>query len=259
MNEVDAAAKETVRKAKESFEHDLLDPHFARAISDSEHLANLLRLCELSSGKCYLDIGTGTGYLAFELVRQHAEVFVTGVDIVEQVTALNNENAREGNSRRLNFVNYDGMHLPFADGVYHGAVSRYAFHHFPKPNLSAREIYRVLEPNGWCVISDAMADAVDKADFVNEFGALKNDGHVRYYTETALEELFKQAGFELDAKFHSAVTFPRETDERYEKLLAKTATRILGLYNTRVEEGLIYITIPVLNFRFRKAICVKSS
>jgi ubiquinone/menaquinone biosynthesis C-methylase UbiE len=255
----DAAAEETIRKAKESFEHDLLDPHFARVISDSEHLAHLLRLCELSSGKCYLDIGTGTGYLAFELVRQHTEVFVTGVDIVEQVTALNNQKAQEGSSQRLNFVSYDGMRLPFADGIYHGVVSRYAFHHFPKPDLSAREIYRVLEPNGWCVISDAMADAADEADFVNEFAALKNDGHVRYYTETALEELFKQAGFEVDAKFYSAVTFPRETDERYEKLLMKTGTRVLGLYKTRVEKNLIYLTVPVLNVRFRKAMFVESS
>jgi ubiquinone/menaquinone biosynthesis C-methylase UbiE len=248
----DAAPEETVRKAKESFEHDLLDPHFARVISDSEHLANLLRLCELCSAKRYLDIGTGTGYLAFELVRRHTQVFVTGVDIVEQVTALNNQKAQESNSQRLGFVNYDGMRLPFADGTYHGVVSRYAFHHFPKPNLSACEIYRVLEPDGWCVISDAMADAADEADFVNEFGALKNDGHVRYYTETALGELFKQAGFDVDAKFYSAVTFPRETDERYEKLLARTGSRVLGLYKTRVEKNLIYLTVPVLNVRFRK-------
>jgi ubiquinone/menaquinone biosynthesis C-methylase UbiE len=255
----DAAAKETVRKAKESFEHDLLDASYAQVISDSEHLANLLGLCELNSGECYLDVGTGTGYLAFELARQHTEVFVTGVDIVEQVTVLNNQKAREGNSQRLNFVSYDGMRLPFADGIYHGVVSRYAFHHFPKPDLSAHEIYRVLEPNGWCVISDAMADAADEADFVNEFGALKNDGHVRYYTETALRGLFRQAGFEVDAKFYSAVTFPRETNERYEKLLAKTGTRVLGLYKTRVEKNLIYLTVPVLNLRFRKAISVKSS
>jgi ubiquinone/menaquinone biosynthesis C-methylase UbiE len=255
----DDAAKETVRKARQSFEHDLLDPHYARVISDSEHLANLLGLCELSSGKRYLDIGTGTGYLAFELARQHAEVFITGVDIVEQVTALNNQKAQEGSSQRLNFVSYEGMRLPFADGIYHGVVSRYAFHHFPEPNLSAREIYRVLELDGWCVISDPMADAGDETDFVNEYAALKNDGHVRYYTEAALRELFKQTGFEVDAKFYSAVTFPRETDERYERLLAKTGTRVLGLYKTRVEKNLIYLTVPVLNLRFRKPSSAKSS
>jgi ubiquinone/menaquinone biosynthesis C-methylase UbiE len=252
MNEVDAAAKEIVRKAKQSFEHDLLDARYAQIISDSEHLADLLRLCEVKPGKRYLDIGTGAGYLAFEFVRRHTEVSITGVDIVEQVTALNNQKARESNNRRLNFVSYDGMRLPFADGTYHGATSRYAFHHFPKADLSVREIYRVLEPNGWCVISDPIADPADEVDFVNQYALLKDDGHVRYYTETALGGLFKRAGFEVDDKFYSAVTFPRETDQRYKELLARTPTRMLDLYKTRVVKDLIYVTLLVLNIRFKK-------
>ncbi len=241
-----------VEKAKESFGRDWLTPGYSQIISDAEHLANILKLCDVLPGKSYLDIGTGSGYVAFELARRHPAVSVAGVDIVEQVIAADNQKAQENHDSNLRFLSFAGTQLPFDDGSFHGAVSRYAFHHFPLPDLSAREIYRVLEPGGFCVISDPLADESDEVDFVNGFGALRDDGHVRYYREPALVELFEKAGFTAERRFRSAITFPRATDERYERLLAQTAARVLELYGVRIEEEQIYITLQVMNICFRK-------
>jgi len=239
-------------RAKESFGHDWLTPGYSQLISDAEHLANILKLCDVIPGKSYLDIGTGSGYVAFELARQHPAVSVAGIDIVEQVIAADNQKARETHAHNLRFLSFAGTQLPFDDGSFYGAVSRYAFHHFPLPDLSAREIYRILEPGGLCVICDPLADEGDDVDFVNAFGALRDDGHVRYYREPALVELFEKAGFTAERRFYSAITFPRAMDERYERLLAQTAARVLELYEARVEGEQIYITLQVMNICFRK-------
>ena len=245
-------AQDIVRKAKEGFGRDWLTPGYSQLISDAEHLANLLKVCDVLPGKSYLDIGTGSGYVAFELARQHPAVSVAGIDIVEQVIAADNQKARETHAHNLRFTSFAGMQLPFDAGSFYGAISRYAFHHFPLPDLSAREIYRILEPGGWCVISDPLADEGDGVAFVNAFGALRDDGHVRYYREPALVELFEKAGFTVERKFYSAMTFPRPMDERYERLLAQTAAHILELYGVRVEGNQVYITMRIMNIGFRK-------
>ncbi len=137
MTEPHPDVQDIVGKAKESFGRDWLTPGYSQLISDAEHLANILKLCDVIPGKSYLDIGTGSGYVAFELARRHPDVFVAGIDIVEQVIAADNQKARENHDHNLRFLSFAGTQLPFDDGSFYGAVSRYAFHHFPLPALSA--------------------------------------------------------------------------------------------------------------------------
>jgi ubiquinone/menaquinone biosynthesis C-methylase UbiE len=245
-------AREIVERAREIFGRDLLRPGYAQIISDAEHLANLLKLCEIAPGKSYLDIGTGSGYIAFELAQQNPDVAVTGIDIIENVIAANSQKAHEIGCQNLSFITFGGTDYPFSDGAFYGVASRYAFHHFPIPELSAREIYRILEPGGFCVISDPMADPADDVDFVNAYAALRDDGHVRYYREAALVELFAGAGFTVDERFYSAITFPRPMDTRYDQLLARTEKHVPDLYQIRVENEQIYMTVQIMNIRFRK-------
>ncbi len=248
-----AQVQELIEKAKTGFGRDLLTPGYSQVISDAEHLANILKLCDLLPGRSYLDIGTGSGYVAFELARQNPTIFVTGIDIVEQVIEADLRKAQEMNGRQLKFMTFAGTKLPFEAGSFYGAVSRYAFHHFPLPELSVHEIHRVLEPEGFCVISDPMTAPGDDVDFVNQFGTLKDDGHVRYYPRPALVELFEKAGFQVEKSFASSITFPREMDTRYEHLLKRTEARILDQYRLSMEGKRIWITLPVMNLYFRKS------
>ncbi len=253
METKDRQAQEMVDKARVAFGHDLLTPGYSGIISDNEHLAGILKLCDLLPGRRYLDIGTGTGYVAFELAAQNPSVSVTGIDIVEQVVAADNQKAHETGSCNLEFVTFGGMTFPFDAGAFHGTVCRYAFHHFPLPELTACEIRRVLEPGGFCVISDPMALAEDRADFVNRFGALKDDGHRRYYPQAELVSLFEKAGFFVELCFASKITFSRRLDDRYAELLEQSDLRILESYAVHVEGEEIWITLPVMNIRFRRS------
>ena len=155
-----------------------------------------------------MDIGTGGGYVAFEWARRNPAVSVIGLDIVEPAITANNRKARENNCRNLRFMSFTGMSFPFPNAFFHGSVSRYAFHHFPPPDLAAGEIHRILEPTGYCVISDPKADDGDAIDFVNQFAGLRNDGHVRYYRESVLTGLFEKAGLFEEKKFSAPSRFP---------------------------------------------------
>ena len=83
----------------------------------------------------------------------------------------------------------------FDDREFFGVVSRYAFHHFPNPTLAAREISRIVEKDGFCIIADPVPHRQDKTEFINQFAGLKDDGHVRFYTVEELATLFDRAGF----------------------------------------------------------------
>ncbi len=48
----------------------------------------------------------------------------------------------------MEFLNYDGIMLPFADDHFDAAVCRYAFHHLPRPKTSLEELGRTVRESG---------------------------------------------------------------------------------------------------------------
>ena len=98
-----------------------------------------------------LDVGTGTGILAF-ILREFCPR-VTAVDISPGML----EQAR-GNAQWLNsdvtFRQADAEHLPFDDGTFTALVNRIVLWTLPHPELALAEWRRVLHPGGRLVIID---------------------------------------------------------------------------------------------------------
>lgn len=210
-----------------------------------------MSLCQIVEGKRYLDLGTGNGYIAFEMAKQNPHIFVTGLDIVHKAMAANNQRARAEAYHHLDFMGYQGTTLPFDDTEFFGVISRYAFHHFPDPALSAAEIARILETGGFCLIADPIPHKYDETDFINRFMALKDDGHVRFHSANELEALFTQVGLSVEKQFSSSLTFPRQMNLDYEQLIAQTPPEILQAYQLRLAGDQVYVTVEVLNTRCR--------
>jgi ubiquinone/menaquinone biosynthesis C-methylase UbiE len=244
--------KQILERAKQGFEKDLFAGNYDQIHLDRDHLTGLLDLCQLVPDKRYLDLGTGNGFVAFELARQNPRILVTGLDIVHKAVAANNRKAKIGQNRNLDFVSYLGAELPFARSEYFGVVSRYAFHHFPDATLSAAEIYRVLEPDGFCIVADPVPARQDETDFINQFMALKDDGHVRFHSAAELDSLFKRVGFSVEKQFSSSMRFPRPLNGKYERLIEETSPKILQAYRLRIEGNQVYVTVDVLNTCFRR-------
>ncbi|MDH3464721.1 MAG: class I SAM-dependent methyltransferase [Gammaproteobacteria bacterium] len=253
MDGADENGKRVIEKAKRGFEAALFAENYDQIHSDAKHLAALLMLCEFVEGKHYLDLGTGNGYVAFEMAKQSPNVFVTGIDIVVKAIESNNQKARTEQFHNLSFSEYRGMALPFEDRKFLSVLSRYAFHHFPDPLFSAKEIHRVIEDGGFCIIADAVPDGIDSVDFINRFAGLKDDGHVRFYSKEEIESIFEKAGFRVEEQTTSSITFPRRLTTEYRQLVEQMPQKILEAYRMVIEENLIYLTVGVLNTRFRRS------
>lgn len=239
-----------VKKAKDRFNKDLLASNYSQIHHDDDQLKILMSLIELKDDKNYLDVGTGNGYVAFEMARKNLKSKIVGIDIADK--AINENNERQSRERIINieFKSFNGIDIPFNENYFSGIVTRYAFHHFPDADLFLSQARGILKENGYFVFSDPVKNVNDKNDFVNSFMKLKDDGHVKLYEESEIVNIFKNYGFYSTKSIKSSIRFPREYNEHYIELLDKTSADIKKLYNIEINNDKVYITLDVVNIKF---------
>ena len=94
-------------------------------------------------GELVLDVGTGTGRAAREVLARGASA--TGVDIAEgMLNAARAQTARQGIDFRLG----DAEALPFEDAVFDKAISTFGIMFSVEPHVAASELARVLRRDG---------------------------------------------------------------------------------------------------------------
>jgi ubiquinone/menaquinone biosynthesis C-methylase UbiE len=246
--------EDLVAQTRPGFDAVLHTPGYHAIHSDAAHLEALMQMTEVQPHKHYLDLGTGNGYLVFELAARFPALLVTGLDIAYHSIQLNQGLQRERGLANLDFQAYEGVRLPFGDAAFWGVLSRYAFHHFPEAEQSVTELSRVVERGGFVLLSDPITRDEDSAGFIDEFQQLKPDGHIHFYRPAELEALFGRHGFEKELQVMSALTYPRELSPAYLELLHRTPAPILEGYCVTIGEKTVQITVDILNVCFRKRV-----
>ena len=92
-------------------------------------------------GRHVLDLGSGPGNVAEVFAECGAEV--TGVDFSPQMVQV-----AQRRYPHIPFREANGEQLPFGDGTFDAVVCNYVVHHFARPEVVFREIFRVLKPGG---------------------------------------------------------------------------------------------------------------
>ena len=109
-----------------------------------------------------VDVGTGTGTVAVELVERYPHVTVTGVDASAGMLdeARRQARVRLGGtaSRRIHFVRGEAAELPFDAGAFDAAVSSFVFQLVPDRFAALREAHRVLRPGGLLAVLSWLGD-----------------------------------------------------------------------------------------------------
>ena len=246
--------KEQIERTKQKFDPILHTDEYRRIHSDKEHLKKLLGLFELKPDCRYLDLGTGNGYLAFALAEKNINIFVEGLDIVENSIIQDNQIVKEKDLKNIKFKTYDGINFPYPDGFFSGGISRYAMHHFPDITHSIKEIRRVLKKDGFFILSDAKTYDIDKKGFIDEFQKYLEDGHNHFYYEDEIIELFKNQGFTKKKIFYSHIKYPRKYSERYQNLIDNEAGKVVDKYKMEIVGDNIFMTVQIMNILFRKNI-----
>lgn len=244
---------EKVRQARESFDRILHYKVYRDVIRDDMQLSLLLELVQGGSYKRILDIGTGTGYLAFPLAEAYPDAQVYGIDIAESIIRENERHVEESNMSNIFFQAFDGIHYPFEEESFDLVVSRYAFHHFPNPGNAVEQIQRILLPGGKVLISDPVRDMKDYRGVIDVFMRIKGDGHIQFYTEEELEELFVKQGLQKEKQVFTNMTFPFAPGAAYTELYQKLTDEDRSLYGIIEENGIIRVGhIAVGNTVFKK-------
>ena len=232
---------ENVKQAKASFERVLGNKVYAGIIRDDKHLAKLLDLIKDGSYRSILDIGTGTGYLAYPLAEMFPAANVCGLDIAETVIQENNEDVRKKGVYNLVFQAFDGLKYPFADESFDLIVTRYAFHHFPNVVDAIRQMNRILTKGGRVLVSDPLRNKNDVDGVIDEFMRVKKDGHIRFYSPSELDSLFLENGFVKEKQVLTDMTFPFAPKSAYIALYDKLSEKDRALYDMTVSDGVVWV------------------
>lgn len=247
--------QESISQTKAEFEKSFATKDFYnKQTQDNNHLQKILEFIPLKSNIRVLDLGTGSGYLSFEIAKEYPDIQVTGLDIVEKALEDNRKKAKDLNVNNLEFISYNGIEFPFNDNEFDIVVSRYALHHFPQIKDSIKEVNRVLKTGGYFFISDPTPNDDDIDRFVDAYMQLKKDGHIKFYTLNEWIDICKSFKFELKDSFESFIRFPKLKDTAYgfDELLVKFDKQVIAGYNLEIIENEIYVTEKVNNVLFCK-------
>lgn len=164
---------------------------------------------EIIEGMTVLDLGSGAGidvFLASKHVGKTGKVI--GVDFTKEMLARANENALKLGIKNVEFRTGDIEQLPVEDNSVDLVISNCVINLVPDKAAVFSEIYRVLKPGGYFVISDmvtegtipdeirnnaklwssCIAGAIDKNQYIN---IIKTSG----FTNTNILKLTKNTAF----------------------------------------------------------------
>jgi ubiquinone/menaquinone biosynthesis C-methylase UbiE len=179
------------------------DPRFNRLFTtDSEWLFERL---PLSADDLVLDVAAGTGHVARRLAP-HVRV-VVALDATRAML----EQGRAAGGGNVIFVQGDAGALPFADDSFDVVVSRFAVHHFERPEAQVAEMRRCLRPKGRLAVADIVADPA-AGETQDRLERLRDPSHTRLLTAG---ELVRLVGEDVEA---------RDVERPLEPWLAQTET-----------------------------------
>jgi demethylmenaquinone methyltransferase / 2-methoxy-6-polyprenyl-1,4-benzoquinol methylase len=109
----------------------------------------VIQLAGLKPGASLLDLGTGTGDLAREALRQQPATRVTAADFTLEMMRVGQKNGSP-----LNWSAADALRIPFADASFDAVVSGFLMRNVTDLHMALQEQYRVLRRGGRIVILD---------------------------------------------------------------------------------------------------------
>ena len=120
-----------------------------KTLTYAEHLARYIFACQFVKNKKVLDAACGTGYGSALMANKGAE-HITGLDKSQKAIAYS---AKHYSRPNLRFVKGNALNMPFNNNQFDLVISYETIEHLENQNQFLKEIKRVLNPDGFCIIS----------------------------------------------------------------------------------------------------------
>ncbi len=107
------------------------------------------------AGGRFLDVATGTGDVALEIIRKSPQGMtqVVGMDFSEKMLELAQQKIEsQGRTGVIRLENGSAENMPFEENSFDGVTTAFGVRNFFDVDQSLSEMYRVLKPGGRCVI-----------------------------------------------------------------------------------------------------------
>lgn len=119
---------------------------------DGRWRRTVIQKAHLPANGQLLDIGTGTGDIAREGIRERPGLLAVGADFtLEMMRVGRGDVSRQG----INWTGADTLALPFRDGSFHAVTSGFLMRNVVDAAGSLREQMRVTRPGGWVVVLES--------------------------------------------------------------------------------------------------------
>lgn len=158
-------------------------------------LAALVDALPLAAGARWLEVACGPGLISRALAPRVGSV--VGVDLTPAMIALARREADAAGLANLRFVVGDALALPFPDGAFDGAVTRFSLHHMQAPGRCVAEMARAVRRGAWVAVADHLTSADPAtAAWHQEIERLRDPSHQRCLDPAGLRALAAAARLE---------------------------------------------------------------
>ena len=151
----------------------------------------VLRAIDPQAGSFILDVGCGTGILLHQLVRLHRDLNLYGMDIAPEMVKA----TRTKLGKAAEIQQGSAKSLPYEENSFDYVTCATSFHHYPKPDISLGEMFRVLKPGGKLVVLDPFTNGTLRKAICAILDVLSNEKGTNLFTKEQMRQMFRIAGF----------------------------------------------------------------
>lgn len=190
----DEMIEEDIKSLKESDEEVIKDynSYKNKETIEASRLYNK-RMDELVEGLSGVvcDLATGMGNMLQRLLDAKNKDFTIVCTDIDKLRLMVTRKVKKTNDSRVSYIATDGRYLSIKDESFDYITSFAGFGNIPESDKVAKELYRVLKPNGKILIQGAYIEEDSKS-----FELAKSKGLERGLVERYLIEDLKNAGFQ---------------------------------------------------------------